>query len=431
MWNNVENLIFQYFSFLWEMTLLLAPMLLLGLLLSGCIHVFISREAILKWFKEDNFKSVVTSAAIGVPMPLCSCSVVPVVAEMRRKGASRSACMSFLITAPETGADSILITQVFFGWIVAIVRPIISFVTAVVAGICCIRGNFESRTNSDSAFLSGQTATDSQLTFDPSACQEGDDCHEHGTYAHQSLVATSGDCYVGLATLKDLWTNWWSNLKRPGGPAIQGDSEAKASGSEEEDPLTLRKIAKHVFQYGFIDIADDILFALIIGIALGALIYLIVPSDLAQYEYARWIAYPVVLAVAVPLYTCASASTPIAAALVAKGFSPGAALLFLMTGPATNTSTIAIVLGQFGSKFASIYVGVVIAVTLILAIAIDTVLIAVGIGITVNLEASHDSVIQWVQISAAVAFIALIVWRAKDGALKSGWRDFVINFRFS
>ena len=114
-------------------------MLLLGLFLSGLIHVFISRDAILRWLRHDSLKSVSTSAALGVPVPLCSCSVVPVVAEMRRKGASRSSCMSFLITAPETGADSILVTNAFFGWIAAVVRPIISFVTAVVAGVFCIR----------------------------------------------------------------------------------------------------------------------------------------------------------------------------------------------------------------------------------------------------------------------------------------------------
>ena len=118
--------------------LLLAPMLILGLFLSGLIHVFISREAILRWLREDSLKSVSTSAAVGVPVPLCSCSVVPVVAEMRNKGASRSSCMSFLITAPETGADSILVTNAFFGFIAAIVRPVISFITAVVAGIFCI-----------------------------------------------------------------------------------------------------------------------------------------------------------------------------------------------------------------------------------------------------------------------------------------------------
>ncbi|MDE0191102.1 MAG: permease [Gammaproteobacteria bacterium] len=89
-----------FLDFLWSSFLLLAPMLLLGLFLSGLMHVFISRQAILRWFRDDGLKSVATSAAIGVPMPLCSCSVVPVVAEMRRKGASRSSCLSFLILRP-------------------------------------------------------------------------------------------------------------------------------------------------------------------------------------------------------------------------------------------------------------------------------------------------------------------------------------------
>ena len=117
---------------------MLSPMLLLGLFLAGLIHVLISRQAILRWLRHDSLTSVTTSAAVGVPVPLCSCSVVPVVAEMRKKGASRSSCMSFLITAPETGADSILITNAFFGWVAAVVRPVISFITAVVAGIFCI-----------------------------------------------------------------------------------------------------------------------------------------------------------------------------------------------------------------------------------------------------------------------------------------------------
>ena len=135
---QILSVLTEFFYFLWMSLLLLSPMLLLGLFLSGLFHVFISRNAVLRWLRDDSLKSVSASAAVGVPVPLCSCSVVPVVAEMRRKGASRSSCMSFLITAPETGADSILVTNAFFGGVAAVVRPVISFVTAVVAGIFCI-----------------------------------------------------------------------------------------------------------------------------------------------------------------------------------------------------------------------------------------------------------------------------------------------------
>ena len=340
-------------------------MLLLGLFLSGLIHVFISRQAILRWLRDDSLKSVTMSSAIGVPVPLCSCSVVPVVAEMRNKGASRSSCMSFLITAPETGADSILVTNAFFGPIVAIVRPIISFITAVVAGLFCIRLIRDDR--------------------DEGEASDHDHYHECSHDHHPSLIAERDDCYVSPSQLKVLLVDWLKGIA--GRQSTGGSSPAEVP--TDNQGLDFKKLVKHVFRYGFIEIADDILFALLVGVVLGGVLFLVLPSDLMAHEYARWLAYPVMVLIGIPLYICASASTPIAAALVAKGVSPGAALIFLMTGPATNTGTIAIIVSQFGSRFASIYVAAVIAVTVILGIAIDALLLAVGLAISVNLDASH------------------------------------------
>ena len=394
----------SFFDFLWSSFLLLAPMLLLGLFLSGLIHVFISRQAILRWLRDDSLKSVTMSSAIGVPVPLCSCSVVPVVAEMRRKGASRSACMSFLITAPETGADSILVTNAFFGFVVAIVRPVISFITAVVAGIFCIGLIKDDR--------------DEAKASDHDHCHDCD--HDHGS--HQALIADRDDCYVSPSQLKVLLVNW---LK---GNATSDPSPGDVSTDDQD--LDFKKLVKHVFRYGFIEIADDILFALLVGVALGGVLFLAIPGDLMSNEYARWLSYPVMVLIGIPLYICASASTPIAAALVAKGVSPGAALIFLMTGPATNTGTIAIIVSQFGTRFASIYVVAVIAVTVILGIAIDVLLLAAGLTISVNLDASHSPAIQLLQWGSALLLIALIVWRFRAGALRNGYEDMLFNLRF-
>ena len=391
----------SFFAFLWSSFLLLAPMLLLGLLLSGLIHVFISRQAILRWLRDDSLKSVTMSSAIGVPVPLCSCSVVPVVAEMRNKGASRSSCMSFLITAPETGADSILVTNAFFGPIVAIVRPVISFITAVVAGIFCIGLIRDDR--------------------DEAKASDHDHDHECSHDHHQSLIAERDDCYVSPSQLKVLLVNWLKGI---------AGRQSTAEVSTDKQELDLKKLVKHIFRYGFIEIADDILFALLVGVVLGGVLFLALPSDLMAHEYARWLAYPVMVLISIPLYICASASTPIAAALVAKGVSPGAALIFLMTGPATNTGTIAIIVSQFGSRFASIYVAAVIAVTVILGIAIDALLLAVGLAISVNLDASHAPAIQLLQWGSALLLIALIVWRFQAGALRRGYEDMLLNFRF-
>ena len=395
------GILISFFAFLWSSFLLLAPMLLLGLLLSGLIHVFVSRQAILRWLHDDSLKSVTMSSAIGIPVPLCSCSVVPVVAEMRNKGAFRSSCMSFLITAPETGADSILVTNAFFGPIVALVRPVISFITAVVAGIFCIgliRDDRDEAEASDHAHCH--------------ACE-----HDH----HQSLIAGRDDCYVSPSQLKVLLVNWLQGIT---------NRQSTAEVPTNNQGLDFKKLVKHILRYGFIEIADDILFALLVGVVLGGVLFLALPSDLMAHEYARYLSYPVMVLIGVPLYICASASTPIAAALVAKGVSPGAALIFLMTGPATNTGTIAIIVSQFGSRFASIYVAAVIAVTVVLGIAIDALLLAAGLAISVNLDASHAPAVQLLKWGSALLLIALIVWRFRAGALRRGYEDMLFNLRF-
>ena len=404
----------QFAGFLGISFLLLSPMLILGLFLSGLLHLLIPRAAVLKWLRHDNLRSVATSAGIGVPMPLCSCSVVPVVTELRRKGASRAACMSFLITAPETGADSILVTHVFFGPIVALVRPVISFVTAVVAGIFCI------------GLITDKNTAQQHLA----AAEEG---HCDG---HASLVPGADDCYLSPAQLKASWLNWFRNmlqrkpvssmadiaepLAEPSAQPIEKSFLAEPLATPRSEPLDFRKIIRHVFHYGFVEVADDILLPMLLGILLGGVLFLLIPDDLMAYDYARWLSYPAMLLVGVPLYICASASTPIAAALVAKGFSPGAALIFLMTGPATNTSTIAIVVNQFGVRFASVYVGSVIAVTVILGIGIDWILIAAGITLAVNLDASHSTVIQFIEYAGAFVLGSLMIWRFRARLIAKG-----------
>ena len=377
----------EFLNFLWTSFLLLGPMLMLGLLIAGLIHVLISRGAILKWLRHDSLGSVATAAAIGVPMPLCSCSVVPVVAEMRRKGASRSSCMSFLITAPETGADSILVTHAFFGFAAAVARPVVSFVTAVVTGIFCI-----GLIRDDDDVRQGQGTGDH------------DQCHDHEHDGHVPLLPDRDDCYVA--------------------PAQVMASLRLASADEER--LAFKTIVRHVLRYGFVEVADDILFALLVGVALGGLLYLAIPTDLMANEYARWLAYPPWCWLA-----CRCTSARLQARPSRRPWSRRDSALaprvFLMTGPATNTGTIAIIVSQFGSRFATIYVSVVIGVTVLAGIAIDILLLLAGWSLTVNLDASDSAAIAVLQWGGAFGLIALIAWRFRAGAFTSGYQDLLAN----
>ena len=394
-------------GFLWTSFQLLGPMLLLGLLLAGLIHVLVSRDAILKWLRRDNLKSVAAAAAVGVPVPLCSCSVVPVVAEMRRKGASRSSCMSFLITAPETGADSILVTHAFFGFFAAVARPVVSFMTAVAGGLFCI----------------GMVRDEHETSKSPSP-DSGDpcDCEQGG---HTPLLAGAEDCYVSPRQIKESLRGALAVVRKRRAPAASTAPGAPPA----RDRLEFKAIVKHVLRYGFVELADDILFALLVGIVLGAALYLAIPGAWLTHEHARWIAYPAMVLIGVPLYICASASTPIAAALVAKGLSPGAALIFLMTGPATNTGTIAVIVSQFGARFATVYIGAVITVTVALGILIDALMLAAGWSLAVNLEASDSHAIAFVQWAGALGLVVLLVWRFRAGAFKNGYREMLAGLR--
>lgn len=398
-----------------KLLLELPPWLLLGLLLAGIIHVFVSRNAILRWLQKDNFSSVATSAAIGIPLPLCSCSVVPVVAEMRHKGASRSACMSFLITTPETGVDSILVTNALFGWVAAVIRPLVSFVTAVVAGLSCVG-------------LSKKAPNEQPVANTASSCSTDDCCDEP---THDYLVPERQDCHIALSQLKQATVNTYTQAKtrmstwfQPG-PAMAAPSSSTFKASTT---LTIGRIAKHVFRYGFVDIADDILTAMLIGIFLGAVISFAVPEGIMDSNYALWLQYPAMLLMGVPLYICASASTPIAAAWVLKGVSPGAALIFLMTGPATNTTTIAMILKQFGARFATIYVASVVVVTTLFGVALDVLIFMTGFEIFAVAGHEHEdiNILTW---TCVALFVVLLIWRSLDGALVRGWNEMFSNFR--
>ncbi len=413
-------------SFLLDSFLLLAPLFLLGLLLAGLIHILVPREKVLAWMQGDTLKSVFVASAIGVPLPLCSCSVVPVTAEMRRKGASKPASMAFMITTPESGVDSILVTQAFFGPVMMIVRPLTSVITAVVAGIFSI------------GLLRTPAPTATSVKGQQNSHCSHDHCSHDHNHDHQPLVAGKADCYVGFS---GIWQaiKYSFNFQQSRLSALSASHWVKPEFYYEQqttpeatplpdDVVPLKKIFSHVFKYAFVDMADDILFALIIGILAGGFIFILLPEDLVQ-QASAWSIYLIMLIVGVPLYMCASASTPIAAAFVAKGVSPGAALIFLLTGPATNTATIAMIYREFGRIFLSIYLSSIIFVSLMAGVLLDLFLVSTGFSVVAAIDSSDHDLIGFFQQAGAIILTVLVIWRFSQGAAKSGYQDLVSNIK--
>ena len=356
------ELIKLFFCGIWEIFQLLAPYMLIGLLLAGVLHVFIPRHMIQRLMGGKGLLSVITSAAIGIPLPICSCAVVPVSIELRRKGASKPSIMSFLITTPESGSDSILITWGLLGPFMAIARPIASFFSALLAGFFAI----SLLSDSDKNDVGGKEYTG---------------CRDHG------VESFDDECYAGI----------FQSIKR-------------------------------IWSYAFKKMADEIVFSLLIGLLLAGLIIVVFPDNLAAYGMSKGIIPMLIMLVAsVPLYMCASASTPIAAALIVKGISPGAAMVFLLAGPATNVTTLVMLTRQFGGRFVRVYLACIIAGALISGYVFDYLLVLSGMHIIPTMSMDSHSIIGAFQWVSALLLIALMVWRFKNGALRTGLKDLSDN----
>ena len=120
---------------IWKTYISIAPYLFIGLIFAGLLHVVFKKDFVAKHLGKNNLFSVIKAAILGVPLPLCSCGVIPTALFLRKKKASKGAVLSFLISTPQTGVDSIIATYGMMGPIFAIFRPLAAFVTGIIGGI--------------------------------------------------------------------------------------------------------------------------------------------------------------------------------------------------------------------------------------------------------------------------------------------------------
>ena len=310
----IEKFLLQFVTLFSEM----APFLLLGFLLAGVLHVWVPNRLYVPKISKPNFKSVLWSALFGVPLPICSCGVIPTAIALRKEGASKGASVSFLISTPATGVDSILATYSLLGGPFAVLRPIAAFVTAMFGGMLtniATRGEEQAHERPD--------------TIDFDDC----DTEHHCGCGHCECEPHEGE-----------------HAKMPFAHKV-----------------------KETLEYGFVNMVGDVSKWLTIGLLLGALIAAFVPDDffLFLHEYPL-LCMLVVLVLAMPMYTCATGSIPLALALVAKGITPGAALVLLMAGPATSIASMLVVGKAFGKRTLVAYLASIALGALAFGFVIDT-----------------------------------------------------------
>ncbi len=344
--DDLLNIAIQIAISSWDILEDSAIFIIIGFFFAGLVKVFLPMNMIQGKLGGRNIKSVINASLLGAPLPLCSCSVIPTALALRNKGASKGAVNSFLISTPETGIDSISISYALLDPILTIFRPIAAVITAIFAGGLEL------------------------LLGDGGKGESQNHTHDH---------PTEDFCPVGCGHT----------------------CESKPVDKDENFANGMR--------FAFVDMFDDLAGWLVMGIIAAGAIMVLVPDTLFNdYFSNNLIAMPAMLILGAPLYICATSSTPVAAAMIIKGLSPGAALVFLLAGPATNIGSIMILRKQIGVKSTSIYLFAIAVGSVTLGLTLDMVYSAAGINATVTMGHAVEMFPDMIREIGALIFVILV-----------------------
>ena len=321
--------------------------ILLGLIVGGLLKIFLSPDFVATHLGRGRFASVFKAALLGVPIPLCSCGVLPAAAQLQRQGANNGATTAFLISTPESGVDSIAVSWALLDPLMTVARPVAAFLSALVAGI------------TENLF----------------------------SYKEKPSVPPP--------------------LRMVSVPTGACADSACGCGHEPKKASLPGKIVQGL-RYAITDIWGDLAGWFFVGIAVAACITVLVPDDLISRHLGGGIgAMLLMLVVGVPMYICATASTPIAAALILKGVSPGAALVFLLAGPATNIAAMAVLIRILGRRGVAVYLGAIAVVSVLCGLALDALYLSLGISAAATIGEVAETVPPWLMLAATVLLLVL------------------------
>ena len=333
----------------WQMIVASAAALTAGLTLAGLLSVFFNEKTLKKFLGKGKFRDVFYATMIGIPLPLCSCSVLPVAQMLRKSGVRKGATVSFLVSTPETGADSIVLTYTLLGPFMAIIRPVAAFITAMTAGLV--------ESFYDASPASNESSVD-ETASSCSCCHSTDDANETDTRP----------IYVKL---------------------IEG------------------------IKYAYTTLLADLSPYLLLGFLLSGIVVTFMGTDMSilpLWLREGWGGYFGAILLGLPLYICATSSTPLAAAFLVLGFSPGAVLVFLLVGPATNIASLVVVTRIIGGWSVVRYLLIIVGVSVFCGMFTDWL----GQFIVVSTsEAAHQHLTEgggWYSLVTAIGLTSLAVY---------------------
>ena len=331
---------------IWVLVCEMAPYLLLGFLLAGLMHEFVPKSLSQRYLSGRSMKSVLWAALFGVPLPLCSCGVIPTAMGLRREGAGKGATIAFLIATPQTGVDSIVATYSLMGLPFALIRPLVAMVTAVMGGWLV--------NATDNEILAVRSPQKHEEEHHDCCCgKHHEEKHSHDCCCGKPHEEEHHDCCCGKhheekhshgCCCGEHKRNIWHRL---------GDA----------------------MTYAFVEMMGDIGKWLLVGLAVAGIITALVPDTwFAVFQGNSLLSILFVLLLSIPMYLCATGSIPIAVALMLKGLTPGAALVLLMAGPASNAASIVVIRKELGWRTLLVYLSSLVLGAVVFGLAIDLLL---------------------------------------------------------
>lgn len=425
----------------WEIFVEAAPYLIFGFGVAGLLNILVPDRKIVEYLGSSagKVRSVINASLAGLPLPLCSCGVIPAAMSIRKRGANRGATLSFLISTPQTGVDSIAITYALLDPLMTVFRPIATLATAILAGLAdnLLIGEEEKRKDDPgkktgifavSALLAASTRTSGtkreNLSSNSSACCSGSSSACGCSSPEKPVLEISDQTIPGQTiSVQTVSTRIpQDEISSCGCSCGCGGNESKKDSCDEskeerkrletgkgKNPILTRLLEG--MRYAYIELLGDISKWMLIGILLAGIISYLVPESLIRdYLGGGLSSMLVMLVVGIPLYICATASTPLAATLVAKGMSPGTAFVFLLAGPATNAATVTMVARFLGKRSAALYLGVIALCALGAGILLDFLYLKLGINATATLGTAGEMLPESVKLGFAVLLLPLMLY---------------------
>ncbi|QTH70849.1 SO_0444 family Cu/Zn efflux transporter [Pseudoalteromonas xiamenensis] len=432
----------------WHLFVLSAPWLLLGLFIAGVIHVFIPKDFLAKHLGKEGFWTTVKAAFIGAPMPLCSCGVIPAAIGLRRAGGSKSATTAFLVSTPETGVDSISVSYALLGPFMAVIRPIAAITSAIVAGIlvgkesqltptadkasmsdtadasnkdtsCCSTKKNTCATSNVDKVSESESGTSSAKTPAHTACcemkpeamsEESKVCCSSEALQPHVMAKSKSSCCSASKVIEDVsQSSCCASGKEKVSPAKSSEGSCCGTNDQAEPNASLSAKLKQAIQYSSGKLLSDTMTWLLVGLFFAALIQTFIPPEFLGQWGNGILAMVVVILISIPMYICATASTPIAAGLLLAGVSPGAVLVFMLAGPATNVATIGVVANELGKRAVFAYLIGVIGVAIGFGFLTDYLIAEFGFSVVPVNAMEHEVLPMWLSVGSAMLLAGLMV----------------------